>query len=183
MNSNENKKTRTEKAKEKYNAIIEAAKNEFVSKGFEAARIDEIAKKAGVAKGTVYLYFPNKEALFDEMIKTVMMPLIEGIKQALEGQSQATKEIYEPVFSALLKKMLSPEVGPIMRLMISEAIRFPKLGDYFRREAVMPMIEKQKELLKSGTNSIKQILFAALDTHGKLYYQVKLSTGKDAKGA
>jgi AcrR family transcriptional regulator len=155
MKRDDNANLRVEKAKEKRKAIIEAAKNEFVSKGFEAARIDEIAKKAGVAKGTVYLYFPNKEALFDEMIKTVMLPLINNIREKLQGQTLATREIYEPAFSALLKNMLSPEVGPVMRLMISEAIRFPKLGDFFRREAVVPMIEKQKELLKSAAEAGK----------------------------
>ncbi len=156
MEYNNNKKlTRAEKAKEKRIAIIKAAKNEFVSKGFEAARIDEIAKKANVAKGTVYLYFQNKEALFDEMIRTVMMPLTESIRQALDGQTKATKELYVPAFSSLLKRMLSPEVGPVMRLMISEAIRFPKLGDFFRHQAVAPMIEKQKVLLKSAANAGK----------------------------
>jgi len=156
MNCDDSKKlTRAEKAKEKRVAIIQAAKNEFISKGFEAARIDEIAKKANVAKGTVYLYFPNKETLFDEMIKTVMMPLINNIRQGLDGQTQATKEVYEPVFSSLLKNMLSPEVGPVMRLMISEAIRFPKLGDFFRREMVAPMIEKQKGLLKCAAQAGK----------------------------
>jgi AcrR family transcriptional regulator len=139
---------RSEKAKEKHKAIIEAAKDEFVSKGFQAARIDEIAKKAGVAKGTVYLYFPNKESLFNEMIKTVMMPLIENIKHGLEGQTEARREIYEPVFSEMLKKMLSAEVGPVMRLMISEAVRFPKLGEFFRHQVVAPLIEKQKMLLQ-----------------------------------
>ncbi|MCE5340349.1 MAG: TetR/AcrR family transcriptional regulator [Planctomycetaceae bacterium] len=160
---NDSKKlTRAEKAKEKRVAIIQAAKNEFISKGFEAARIDEIAKKANVAKGTVYLYFPNKEELFNEMIRTVMMPLIDDIKQALDGQTQATKELYEPAFSVLLKRMLSAEVGPVMRLMISEAIRFPKLGEFFRQGVVAPIIEKQKMLLKSAgqTGKLRNPLIA-----------------------
>lgn len=147
--------SRAEKAKEKRRAIIDAAKNEFISKGFESARIDKIAKKAGVAKGTVYLYFPNKETLFDEMIKSVMMPLINKIKQGIDGQTLATKELYEPLFSSLLKSMLTADVGPVMRLLISEAIRFPKLRDFFLREIVMPIIEKQKVLLKYAAEAGK----------------------------
>jgi AcrR family transcriptional regulator len=155
MNKTNDKKilSRVEKAQEKRRAIIEAAKNEFLSKGFAAARIDEIAKKAGVAKGTVYLYFPNKEAMFDEIVKTVMMPMINRMREGLKEQSLATKTVYEPMFLSLLKSMLAPDVGPVMRLLISEAIRFPKLGDFFRREVVMPMIEKHKVLLKCAAEA------------------------------
>ncbi len=57
-------------------AIIEAALDEFIARGFAATRIDDVAKRAGVAKGTIYLHFKDKESMFEELIRTALVPLI-----------------------------------------------------------------------------------------------------------
>jgi hypothetical protein len=61
---------RAERAAERRGAIIEAALDEFVARGFTATRIDDIASRAGVAKGTIYLHFKDKESMFEELIRT-----------------------------------------------------------------------------------------------------------------
>src|SRR5450756_1941951 len=71
-----NASTRTERAAERRAAIIEAALDEFVARGFTATRIDDIASRAGVAKGTIYLHFKDKESMFEELIRTALVPLI-----------------------------------------------------------------------------------------------------------
>src|SRR5213082_2828701 len=86
---------RAERAAERRAAIIEAALDEFVARGFTATRLDDIAKRAGVAKGTIYLHFKDKEALFQELIRTALVPLIGrlaapppaggSVRAALEG--------------------------------------------------------------------------------------------------
>ncbi len=68
-------------------AILAAALDEFASRGFEAARLDDVARRAGVAKGTIYLYFRDKESLFQELVRTMLTPLV-GTIEAL-GQSDA----------------------------------------------------------------------------------------------
>ena len=60
-------------------AIVDAAFDEFVARGFTATRIDDIAKRAGVAKGTIYLHFKDKEALFEELIRTAIVPLVNRL--------------------------------------------------------------------------------------------------------
>ena len=67
---------RAARAAERRQAIIEAALDEFVARGFAATRLDDVAKRAGVAKGTIYLHFKDKEALFQELIRTALVPLI-----------------------------------------------------------------------------------------------------------
>src|SRR6478672_7971479 len=71
--------TRAARAAERRQAIIEAAMDEFIARGFAATRLDDVAKRAGVAKGTIYLHFRDKEALFQELIRTALGPLISRL--------------------------------------------------------------------------------------------------------
>ena len=87
---------RSERAAERRTAIIDAAMEEFIARGFAAARLDDVARRAGVAKGTIYLYFKDKEALFEELVRSAIVPLVGtpdgaaaggrfGPRHALEG--------------------------------------------------------------------------------------------------
>src|SRR5215468_9132345 len=64
--------SRAERAAERRQAIIDAAMEEFIARGFAATRLDDIAKRAGVAKGTIYLHFKDKESMFEELIRTAI---------------------------------------------------------------------------------------------------------------
>ena len=63
-------------------AILDAALSVFAERGFEAARLDDVAARAGVAKGTLYLYFRDKEALFEELMRSAVSPIIEAVSRA-----------------------------------------------------------------------------------------------------
>src|SRR3954464_10160421 len=67
---------RAERAAERRGAIIEAAMDEFIARGFAATRLDDVAKRAGVAKGTIYLHFKDKESMFEELIRTAIVPFV-----------------------------------------------------------------------------------------------------------
>src|SRR6187397_1166596 len=68
--------SRAARAAERRQAILDAALDEFVARGFAATRLDDVANRAGVAKGTIYLHFKDKEALFQELIRTALVPLM-----------------------------------------------------------------------------------------------------------
>ena len=72
--------TRKARSGERREAILAAALDEFSSRGFEAARLEDVARRAGVAKGTIYLYFRDKESLFQELIRTMLTPLVGTIE-------------------------------------------------------------------------------------------------------
>ena len=67
---------RTAKAAARRDAILDAALDEFSTRGFEGTRLDDVARRAGVAKGTIYLHFKDKESMFEELIRTAIVPLI-----------------------------------------------------------------------------------------------------------
>src|ERR1700757_4306232 len=72
---------RAERAAARRSAILEAALDEFSARGFAGARLDDVAQRAGVAKGTIYLHFKDKEALFQELVRTMLGPLVAGLEQ------------------------------------------------------------------------------------------------------
>src|SRR5207245_6511524 len=74
--------TRAARRDERRAAILAAALEEFAARGFAAARLDDMARRAGVAKGTIYLYFPDKGSLFQELVRAMLSPLIAAIEAA-----------------------------------------------------------------------------------------------------
>src|SRR6202047_3325347 len=73
---------RTAKAAARRDAILEAALDEFSAKGFASARLEDVAKRADIAKGTIYLYFADKESLFQELIRAKMVPVVGSLELA-----------------------------------------------------------------------------------------------------
>src|SRR5262245_52020445 len=73
---------RPQRQAERRDAILAAALEEFSASGFAAARLDDVARRAGVAKGTIYLYFRDKETLFQELIRTMVSPIIGALEAA-----------------------------------------------------------------------------------------------------
>ena len=71
---------RKARSADRRDAILAAALDEFSSRGFEAARLDDVARRAGVAKGTIYLYFRDKESLFQELVRAMLTPLVGTIE-------------------------------------------------------------------------------------------------------
>src|SRR5439155_10654062 len=67
---------------ERREAILAAALEEFSASGFAATRLDDVARRAGVAKGTIYLYFRDKESLFQELVRTMLGPVVGALEAA-----------------------------------------------------------------------------------------------------
>src|SRR5260370_589997 len=74
------KASRSDKSALRRDAILAAALEEFSARGFAAARLEDVAQRAGVGKGTIYLHFRDKEALFQELITTMLVPFITSIE-------------------------------------------------------------------------------------------------------
>src|SRR5262245_48488186 len=72
---------RAEQAAARRTAILAAALDEFSARGFAATRLEDVAKRAGVAKGTIYLHFKDKEALFQELVRTMLSPVVARLEQ------------------------------------------------------------------------------------------------------
>lgn len=135
-------------AQERREAVLEAALAEFIANGFAATRIEDVARRADVAKGTVYLHFTDKEDLFAAAIRAEMTPLAAGLAALLEDDAAQPKAALEAVLAALLQRLTQTRPGDVIRLVMSETIRFPELTGFYRDEIVLPMLRRVGALLQ-----------------------------------
>src|ERR1700751_650359 len=106
---------RAERAAERRQAIVEAALEEFVAPGFTATRLDDIARRAGVAKGTIYLHFKDKESMFEELIRTAIVPLVGRLgTPMLAGVS--VRDTLERLADTFIREVADTRRGDIIRL-------------------------------------------------------------------
>ncbi len=140
---------RAERAAERRAAIVEAAMEEFVARGFAATRLDDIAKRAGVAKGTIYLYFKDKESMFEELIRTALVPLIDRMASPAP-LSGSVREAVEGFAQMFIREVASTSRGDIVRLIVSEGPRFPEIADFYFREVVSRGMAGMRALIELG---------------------------------
>ncbi len=140
---------RAARAAERRQAIIDAALDEFVARGFAATRLDDVAKRAGVAKGTIYLHFKDKEALFQELIRTALVPLIGrmAVTPPPGGSVRAAIEGFAKTFA---QEVIATRRGDIVRLILAEGARFPSVADFYYREVVARGLAAMRALIELG---------------------------------
>ena len=142
-------KTRADRSAARREAILEAALDEFAARGFAAARLDDVARRAGVAKGTIYLHFRDKQELFEELVRTMLVPHIAALEMlaTAEGSPRALGEF---VLNHFVRDVLGTRVADVIRLVIQEGSRFPEIADFYFREVVQRAIVALSRLLRRG---------------------------------
>jgi len=127
-------------------AILAAALDEFSQQGFEAARLDDVAKRAGIAKGTIYLYFRDKEALFQELIRTMLTPVVGSI-EAMGAVDLPMRVLAERLIDVFVREVYETRRRDVIRLMIAEGRRFPNLAEFYYREVLSRVIAAVRGIL------------------------------------
>ena len=116
--------------------ILAAALEVFGERGLAAARLDDIAKRAGLSKGTIYLYFPNKEELFREVVRQTVVTNIEaGERQFADTTRTATDALIEAM-RGYWQFIRSPAFAPLFRLIHAEIHNYPDLARFYADEVV-----------------------------------------------
>jgi AcrR family transcriptional regulator len=141
--------SRAERAAERRQAIIDAAMEEFISRGFAATRLDDIAKRAGVAKGTIYLHFKDKESMFEELIRTAIVPLV-GRMQGPPPAGASVRDLVEAFALNFIHEIVSSRRGDIVRLIVAEGPRFPAIADFYYREVVSKGLAGMRMMIELG---------------------------------
>jgi AcrR family transcriptional regulator len=141
--------SRAERAAERRAAIIDAALDEFIARGFTATRLDDVAKRAGVAKGTIYLHFKDKESMFEELIRTALVPLI-GRLHGPTPIGGSVRDAIEGFASTFLREVAGTRRGDIVRLIVAEGPRFPAIADFYYREVVSRGLAAMQALIGLG---------------------------------
>jgi len=114
--------------------IIDAALEVFGEHGLAAARLEDIAHRAGVSKGTIYLYFPNKETLFREMIRQRVAEMIIRAEQSVVATGGTASTRLRAYARLLWSHVRAPMFQRLYRLVNGELRQFPGLFEFFMRE-------------------------------------------------
>lgn len=132
---------RAEQGADKRSLILAAALDEFSQNGFAAARLDDVAKRAKVAKGTIYLYFKDKDSLFQELLRVQISPVIAMLEAVLaggggNGKPVPLRELANRVADLFVEQVIETRRKDIVRLILTEGPRFPKLAEFYYREII-----------------------------------------------
>lgn len=140
---------RAERAAERRQAIVDAALEEFVARGFTATRLDDIATRAGVAKGTIYLHFKDKESMFEELIRTAIVPVV-GRLTGPPPAGASIRETIERMAQTFIAEIVNTRRADILRLIIAEGTRFPAVADFYYREVISRGLAAMRALIELG---------------------------------
>ena len=141
---------RAERAAERREAIIAAAMDEFIAQGFAATRLDDVAKRARVAKGTIYLHFKDKEALFEELIRTAIVPLVNRLAAGPPPVGASVRDMVEGFARTFIHEVTTTRRGDIVRLVVAEGPRFPAVADFYYREVVSKGLAGMRAAIQLG---------------------------------
>lgn len=116
-------------------AILAAALDEFSSRGFASARLDDVARRAGVAKGTIYLHFRDKETLFQELVRAELSPVV-AMLEAAPMTDLPMRAIAERLVELFVREIFQTRRKDVIRLILTEGPRFPAIAEFYYREVV-----------------------------------------------
>lgn len=129
-------KPRTRRKEARPAEMLEAALATFVEKGYAATRLEEIATRAGVSKGTIYLYFDSKEALFTAVIREGMLPILANAEDLAATHEGPAADLLRTLIHDWWQRIGSTRLGAVHKLMMSEAGNFPDVSRYYHETFV-----------------------------------------------
>jgi AcrR family transcriptional regulator len=128
------------RAEDRPREICAAALEVFAEKGFAAAKLDEIARRAGVSKGTLYLYFEDKEQLFRAVVRDSIAPNVQAITSALSAVDLPFEQIVRALFARFAENVAKLPVGAVAKMVVGESRNFPELARVWHDEVASKAI-------------------------------------------
>ncbi|MEL6197181.1 MAG: TetR/AcrR family transcriptional regulator [Pseudomonadota bacterium] len=150
MTNDQKSSKRQRRKEERPSQILEASLEVFGEKGFHASRIDDVAERAGIAKGTVYLYFDSKEALFEAAVRERFGERAEEIEALIATYEGPSDQLIAMIITGMYEKIANPKLRTIMRVMLAEGANFPNLTKFYHREVISRMRGLVKQVIARG---------------------------------
>jgi AcrR family transcriptional regulator len=138
---------RAKRSSERRDAILAAALDEFAARGFAAARLEDVAKRAGVAKGTIYLHFADKETLFQELVRLELSPVVGALERASHADV-SLRQVTDQLTEVFVQEIFATRRKDVIRLVLTEGPRFPKLAEFYYREVIARAMEAIRAILR-----------------------------------
>ena len=130
--------------------ILNAGFQEFAEKGFDGARLDEVAARAGIAKGTLYLYYESKEALFEAAVRSRISPILGKVTRLVDFYPGPTRFLLRMIFRVMYRQIEKGDMRTVMRIMIAEGERFPSLTEFYYREFISNIMQVLEKIIERG---------------------------------
>src|SRR5262249_29341087 len=124
---------RAERQGQRGEAILSAALDEIAARGFAATRLDDIPPRPGVPPGTIYLYFRDRESLFQDLVRAMLSPIIARLEAAPAAEVPARIAV-EAIADMFVREVFGTRRKDVIRLIITEGHRFPKLAEIYYHE-------------------------------------------------
>lgn len=135
---------------ERRQAILEAALAEFAAHGFAQAKLEQVARRAGIAKGTLYLYFTAKEALFRALVEEMIAPVLVDADALVALFPGSTKDLLDRLMALMCERVLERPAASLIRLILSEGPRFPELAAFHHRAVVSRGLALIRQVAQRG---------------------------------
>lgn len=134
--------------------ILAAAFEEFKLRGYAATRLEDVAKRVGVSKGTIYIYFQNKEELFRAVVQNTVTPTLERVRELAVGFEGPTEDLLRRYLETIYRQVCGdPQGRGLLRLLIAESETFPELTEVYHREVMSRGHAVITQILKRGVES------------------------------
>ncbi len=132
--------------------LLDAALDLFVNKGFAATRVEEVAKRAGVSKGTLFLYFPSKEDLFKAVVRKNISGRFSEWDEEIDQFEGNTHEMLHYCLHSWWERIGATKASGIPKLMMSEGRNFPELAQFYQQEVMQPGSALIERILRRGVD-------------------------------
>lgn len=130
--------------------LLDAALDLFVERGYAATRVEEVAARAGVSKGTLFLYFKTKEELFQAVVTHNIVGLFAQWEQEFQSFEGSTPDMLRYCMHTWWERVGLTKASGITKLIVAEGGNFPALGEFYRREVVQPGQALIRRMLERG---------------------------------
>lgn len=117
--------------------LLEAALDLFVERGYAATRLDDVARQAGVSKGTLYLYFTNKEELFKAVVRENLFPVLTEGEEIISQYQGSSAELFREFILKWWEKIGDTKLSGITKLMMAESGNFPEVTQFYHDEVIL----------------------------------------------
>jgi AcrR family transcriptional regulator len=130
--------------------ITRAAMEAFAEHGYAATRVEEVAKRAGVSKGLLYLYFKTKEELFKAVIRSVVVPRVDALKTAIADSDLSAEAFLRGPFLKFIQQLPDSPARIVVRLLVAEGPKHPDLTGFYFDQVVSGGLDAVRQLIQRG---------------------------------
>lgn len=141
------------RSQERPDELLDAALDLFIEQGFSATRVEDIATRAGLSKGAVYLYYPSKDAILEALVRRGIVPIVAAVEAMGEDSLPDPRQGIERIIGLIAGRIANPRLAAIPRIIIAEAGRYPHLAHMYRDEVIAKGLGTISRLIARGIES------------------------------